>query len=124
MEKKRLLSTVLVTSLVAMGFSTFTKAPTVQAQSQQTVSSQKEWEFVFEHGMNKELIVNKGIYIKNSKEQIISTKIHIKDDHTVIVKPPVKGYRSGETYRLYIKKGIDLQYGESGKPAMIVFKVK
>ncbi len=73
----------------------------------------------FEKPLSPATIINKNIYVKDSKDNIIPISTSIgKDFKSIIIEPLERGYEPGQTYTLYIERGVKYLTGRNIEPGL------
>jgi inhibitor of cysteine peptidase len=114
MKKWWLLSGLLLISIVAVAFYSFSQFKVVNAwEEEQIVLPNKVWQLQFSEKISGKSLDADSIYVMNEKGEKLETKLELGDDQkSIYIHPPKNGYDlKAKEYTVHFKKGIKSALG-------------
>ncbi len=71
-----------------------------------TQDRDKEWTIQFDDALNEDTVTSDNIYIKDSDDNVIKTKLSISSDEKAVTIKPVVAYNPNKRYYIYVSKNI------------------
>jgi uncharacterized secreted protein with C-terminal beta-propeller domain len=84
----------------------------IELKHREYIAADKIWTITFDDSIDKETINDDNIFVLDSKNKRVSLKLKIDDECKDVKIVPVEKYKEGETYIIYVKKGIRSSEGE------------
>ncbi|MBS8266481.1 hypothetical protein DYI25_18835 [Mesobacillus boroniphilus] len=114
MKKWWLISGLLLASIVAVAFFSFSQFKVVNAwEEEHVVLPNKVWKLEFSENISEKSLDADLIFVTNDKGEKIDTKLELGDDRkTIYILPPAQGYDlKSKEYTVHFKKGIKSALG-------------